>query len=120
MASPAWFKKNPHLARAFYGNRLHLYRKTTPPQGFNQLFRIGLAKPHGYFVFTSNVDGQFQRAGFAPERIVECHGSIHHFQCVASCNDEIWDAYSETVKIDGSSFRSEERRVGKECRSRWS
>jgi NAD-dependent SIR2 family protein deacetylase len=106
MASPAWFKKNPHLAWAFYGHRLHLYRKTTPHQGFNQLFRIGLAKPHGYFVFTSNVDGQFQRAGFAPERIVECHGSIHHFQCVASCNDEIWDAYSETVKIDGSSFHA--------------
>jgi NAD-dependent SIR2 family protein deacetylase len=106
MANPAWFKKNPHLAWAFYGHRLNLYRKTTPHKGFNQLLRIGLAKPHGYFVFTSNVDGQFQRAGFAPERIVECHGSIHHLQCVASCNDEIWDADSETVKIDERSFHA--------------
>jgi len=57
-------------------------------------------QPHGYFVFTSNVDGQFQKAGFAPERIVECHGSIQHFQCAASCTDEIWNADGETVKVD--------------------
>ncbi len=70
------------------------------------MLEIGMARPHGYFVFTSNVDGHFQKAGFAPERIVECHGSIHHFQCAASCNDEIWDADGETVNIDESTFRA--------------
>jgi NAD-dependent SIR2 family protein deacetylase len=30
MANPAWFTKNPHLAWAFYGHRLNLYRKTAP------------------------------------------------------------------------------------------
>jgi len=34
----------------------------------------------GYFIYTSNVDGQFQKAGFDPLRLVECHGSIHHYQ----------------------------------------
>src|ERR1700691_5895861 len=77
MANPSWFKKNPHLAWAFYGHRLNLYRNTTPHQGFKQLLEIGAAKPGGCFVFTSNVDGHFQRAGFSPEQIVECHGSIH-------------------------------------------
>ena len=81
MANPASFAENPHLAWAFYGHRLNLYRQTAPHQGFRQLLEIGRAKPRGYFVFTSNVDGQFQRAGFAAERMVECHGSIHHFQC---------------------------------------
>ena len=108
MANPAWFSGNPHLAWAFYGHRLNLYRQTTPHQGFSQLLEIGSSKAHGYFVFTSNVDGQFQRAGFAAERIVECHGSIHHFQCTASCTDEIWDADSETVNLDESSFRAVE------------
>ncbi|MGA2865206.1 MAG: Sir2 family NAD-dependent protein deacetylase [Verrucomicrobiota bacterium] len=106
MANPAWFKENPHLAWAFYGHRLNLYRKTTPHQGFNQLLEIGSAKPGGYFVFTSNVDGQFQQAGFAPERVVECHGSIHHFQCTASCSDEIWEAEGESVNIEESTFRA--------------
>jgi NAD-dependent SIR2 family protein deacetylase len=106
MADPAWFSENPHLAWAFYGHRLNLYRKTPPHRGFRQLLEIGAAKPGGYFVFTSNVDGHFQKAGFAPERIVECHGSIHHFQCTTPCTDEIRDAVDETVNIEESSFRA--------------
>jgi len=66
---------------------------------------IGSAKPGRYF-FTSNVDGQFQRAGFAAERMVECPGAIHHLQCTAPCADEIWDAESETVNIEESTFRA--------------
>jgi NAD-dependent SIR2 family protein deacetylase len=106
MANPAWFSDNPHLAWAFYGHRLNLYRKTTPHAGSSQLLELGAAKPAGYFVFTSNVDGQFQRAGFAPERIVECHGSIHQFQCTASCTDEVWDAEHETVSLEEETFRA--------------
>jgi NAD-dependent SIR2 family protein deacetylase len=108
IADPEWFTKDPHLAWAFYGHRLDLYRKTTPHQGFNQLLEIGRSKPHGYFVFTSNVDGQFQKAGFLPDRIVECHGSIHHFQCTESCSDDIWHAEGETVHIEQSTFRARE------------
>ncbi|MEI6192826.1 MAG: Sir2 family NAD-dependent protein deacetylase [Verrucomicrobiota bacterium] len=106
MANPTWFSENPHLAWAFYGHRLNLYRKTAPHQGFSQLLKLGQSKAHGYFVFTSNVDGQFQRAGFAADRIVECHGSIHHFQCTASCSDEIWEADREAVKVDEVAFRA--------------
>ncbi len=107
MANPAWFKEDPALAWAFYGHRLNLYRTTVPHAGFSQLLEVGRAMPHGYFVFTSNVDGHFQKAGFAPERIVECHGSIHHFQCSASCTDEIWDADGD-VSIDAENFRAME------------
>jgi NAD-dependent SIR2 family protein deacetylase len=106
MANPAWFKKDPHLAWAFYGHRLDLYRKTMPHDGFNRLLEVARSKPHGHFVFTSNVDGHFQKAGFAPERIVECHGSISHFQCAACCTNEIREAESETVTIEESSFRA--------------
>lgn len=108
MADPVWFSQNPHLAWAFYGHRLNLYRQTLPHQGFSQLLEIAKAKAHGYFVFTSNVDGQFQRAGFAVERMVECHGSINHFQCTAPCTDEIWDAATATVSLDEGSFRAVE------------
>jgi NAD-dependent SIR2 family protein deacetylase len=106
IANPAWFKDDAALAWAFYGHRLNLYRSTTPHAGFSALLEIGRPKPHGYFVFTSNVDGQFQKAGFLPERIVECHGSIHHFQCSVVCTEEIWDANGQTVNVDTHNFRA--------------
>lgn len=92
IASPANFKSNPRLAWGFYGHRLQLYRSTTPHAGFELLRQWGESKPGGYFVFTSNVDGQFQKAGFDPRRIEECHGSIHHVQCSANCCENIWPA----------------------------
>jgi len=43
-----------------------------------------------YYIYTSNVDGQFEKAGFSPQQIVECHGSIHYLQCVdCSCVERI-------------------------------
>ncbi len=106
MANPSWFDTDPALAWAFYGHRLHLYRRTTPHAGFQLLLKAARQKPKGYFIFTSNVDGHFQKAGFAADRIVECHGSIHHLQCARSCVDEIWDASGIDVTIDESAFRA--------------
>ena len=92
MANPDWFHRDPGLAWAFYGHRLNLYRKTRPHVGFHILLEPARKMPAGYFVFTSNVDGHFQKAGFDPERIEECHGSIHRLQCVQECSALIWDA----------------------------
>jgi NAD-dependent SIR2 family protein deacetylase len=95
------------LAWAFYGHRLNLYRKTVPHQGFGQLLQMACSKPAGYFVFTSNVDGQFQKAGFPAERIVECHGSIHSFQCTVPCGSQTWLADVEVLTINEASFRAQ-------------
>ena len=56
--------------------------------------------------YSENVPMLIIPAGFAPERVVECHGSIHHWQCAASCTDEIWQAGDETVNIDEANFRA--------------
>ncbi len=106
MANPHWFDVNPKLAWAFYGHRLLLYRKTSPHQGFNLLLDYGKMLNMGYFVFTSNVDGQFQKAGYNEEFIVECHGSIHHFQCASNCTSQIWDAYDVELSIDEDKFEA--------------
>jgi NAD-dependent SIR2 family protein deacetylase len=108
MANPRWFNRDPALAWAFYGHRLNLYRRTTPHAGFTKLLEIGAQKSQGYFVFTSNVDGQFQKAGFASGRIVECHGSIHHFQCTRPCENEIWEAADQEISVDEKVFRARE------------
>ncbi len=91
-ANPALFRRNPALAWGFYGHRLQLYRYTKPHRGFASLMRLAAGKPHGSFVFTSNVDGQFQAAQFANDAILECHGSIHHLQCIEPCSEAIWSA----------------------------
>jgi NAD-dependent SIR2 family protein deacetylase len=108
MANPNWFQRDPHLAWGFYGHRLNLYRLTQPHDGFKILLDIANKKEHGYFVFTSNVDGQFQKAGFDESNIEECHGSIHHFQCTEPCSDEIWDASEINVDICKDNFQAVE------------
>lgn len=105
IASPAAFESDPRLAWGFYGHRLNLYRATVPHEGFHILRRIGEAMAGGSFVFTSNVDGQFQRAGFTDERIVECHGSIHHLQCMDGCAGDIWSADGYAPQIDDDACR---------------
>ena len=60
---------------------------------------------HGLAVFTSNVDGQFQKAGFDEEAILEVHGSIHHLQCTAPCSEEIWPC-EEDVPVDVATMRA--------------
>lgn len=61
LANPIWFERDPQQAWGFYGHRYQLYRDAVPHAGYAILRRWGEARPAGYFVFTSNVDGQFQR-----------------------------------------------------------
>ena len=68
ISNPVWFQRDPEQAWGFFGHRLNLYRATAPHAGFEILRRWGESRPLGYFVFTSNVDGHFQRAGFSPEQ----------------------------------------------------
>ena len=104
MADPVWFYKNPEIAWAFYGHRLNLYRETIPHEGFFKLLELGKKKQYGYFVFTSNVDGQFQKAGFDDAFIEECHGSIHHLQCNQPCANDIWEIGEQKVNVDMEAF----------------
>ena len=106
MANPKWFVTNPPLAWAFYGHRLNLYRDTMPHDGFKILLELVERKNNDYFVYTSNVDGQFQKAGFSQDKIVEVHGSIHHFQCCINCKREIWEADEKPIEIDMDKFEA--------------
>lgn len=99
-ACPDTFRRDPRLAWGFYGHRLALYRGTVPHEGFAILRRWAARLPAGAFVFTSNVDGQFGKAGFAADRICEVHGSIHHLQCLEPCCERIWPADAVVPAVD--------------------
>ncbi len=107
VADPQWFHSDPQQAWGFYGHRRNLYRATTPHGGFEILKRWADSKPAGYFVFTSNVDAHFQRTGFSPANIIECHGSLNHMQCAKDCSRDIWPADDADIPIDEETFRAE-------------
>lgn len=100
IASPQAFQERPATAWGFYGHRLNLYRAATPHVGFELLHAWGQRMQQGCFVFTSNVDGHFQKAGFPAARIYECHGSIHRLQCTANCSGDIWFTADLRPQVD--------------------
>lgn len=105
VSNPSTFHHDPEQAWGFFGHRLNLYRSKQPHAGFEILRRWGEKRRLGYFVFTSNVDGHFQKAGFSPDCILECHGSIHFMQCARVCSDQIWSADDLHLEIDDATVR---------------
>jgi len=106
IANPAVFRSDAPLAWGFYAHRLHMYRSAYPHRGYGLLLQWAAKKPAGYFVFTSNVDGHFHRAGFDEHRITECHGSIHFVQCASPCHSDIWPADHLDLTVDPATCRA--------------
>ena len=105
MANPTWFHTNPQLAWAFYGHRLNLYKNTTPHLGYKLLLDFVQTKDENYFIFTSNVDGHFEKVGFEKDKIFEVHGSINHLQCLQNCKDKIWKI-DRGIEVDMKKFEA--------------
>jgi NAD-dependent SIR2 family protein deacetylase len=108
LANPRWFTSDPAFAWGFYGHRLNLYRSTPPHDGFQILRAWARQMSQGAFVYTSNVDGQFQRAGFDPERILEVHGSIDWMQCTRDCGIGLFAADLFQVTVDEATMLARE------------
>lgn len=108
ISDPDAFFKMPYLAWAFFGHRINLYRKTTPHVGYNQILKFIGSKKGGYFVFTSNCDGHFYKAGFDTELIEECHGSIFNLQCAYKCTSEVWGLNDSLIEIDETEFKAKD------------
>ena len=106
LANPRWFADDPELAWGFYGHRLELYRRTRPHDGFAVLKVWGERMQAGAFVFTSNVDGAFQRAGFDGARVCEVHGAIETMQCTNAACRGLWGCTGVTVEVDLDTFRA--------------
>ena len=99
-ANPQWFDKDPKLAWAFYGHRQQLYRETKPHRGHTLLKEWATSMKDGHFTYTTNVDGQFQMAGYDGQQLVECHGNVHLYQCCEPCHDQIWQDTPKDLDID--------------------
>lgn len=100
LANPKWFDRHPNRAWGFYGYLYQLYSDTLPHSGFQILSKWQNRASKPGFVMTSNVDGHFQKAGFAADRVYECHGSIYYVQCSDNCKGRIWRLNALEFDID--------------------
>lgn len=65
---------------------------------YKQLYEI--VKKKDYFVLTTNVDHQFQKAGFQKERIFATQGDYGNIQCEKGCHQKIYDAEGMFRQMD--------------------
>jgi NAD-dependent SIR2 family protein deacetylase len=91
------FNTDPRVGWGFFGWRLQMVRDTAPHSGFGDLLSMANTFPD-HFVFTSNVDGHFQKAGFADDKVQDIHGSLHWLQGMDG--NGVWSADDFVPQID--------------------
>lgn len=77
-------EKWAYWSRHIYLNRYDL----EAGQAYQELYQ--LVKDKNYFVITTNVDHQFQLAGFADERVFATQGDYGFFQCKRACHKKLY------------------------------
>ena len=69
---------------------------------------LGMLSDKNYFICSTNVDGQFEKAGFPVDRIYAPQGDYGLFQCSVPCRDEVYPN-GEMIQqmIEGLSLNSQ-------------
>lgn len=82
--------ETPEERWAFWSRNIYCNRYTDAPNSvYKKLFE--LIKNKDYFVLTTNVDHQFQKAGFDKKRLFYTQGDYGLFQCSVPCHNETYD-----------------------------
>lgn len=83
-----------------YWSRHSMLNRFLPPALplYKQLYEI--VKEKNYFVLTTNVDHQFQKAGFSEERIFATQGDYGNIQCEKGCHPKIYEAEDLFCQMD--------------------
>ncbi len=89
---PQLLDKDPEFGWYLFANFQNIFQNSAPHKGFQILLEWGKKKKDNYFVFTTNVDGHFQRAGFPEETIIEWNGDVKYLQAKdPTLCDELWE-----------------------------
>lgn len=83
---------------AWWSRHIYVNRYVYPPKPvYNKLLEI--IKDKDYFVITTNVDHQFQKAGFKKERLFYTQGDYGLWQCSKPCHKRTYDNKTQVVKM---------------------
>lgn len=74
---------------AYWSRHILLNRWAPPAQPLYEAL-YALVRDREYFVLTTNVDGQFEKAGFDPDRIFDVQGDYGQIQCAKGCHDKLY------------------------------
>ena len=86
---------------AYWAKHIDFARFAPPAMElYRDIFRLVDGKE--YFVITTNVDGQFRKAGFASNRLFEVQGDYAYLQCACGCNPERYDDKKLVKQMLGS------------------
>ncbi len=89
---------------AYWSRYIYINRYNDVDNGtYKTLFE--LMKDKDYFVITTNVDHQFQKAGFDKERLFYTQGDYGLFQCSEPCHDRTYD--NEAIVKDMIEFQED-------------
>lgn len=79
---------------AFWAKLIDINRFNEKPlKLYQELFKLVNNKK--YFVVTTNVDGQFEKAGFEKDKIFATQGDYAYLQCEQACHDKLY--YNEEI-----------------------
>lgn len=73
-----------------YWSRHILLNRWAPPALPLYKALYALVRDKNYFVLTTNVDGQFEKAGFDPARTFAVQGDYGQIQCAKGCHDKLY------------------------------
>lgn len=83
---------------AFWSRYIYINRYEKPPVPVYERL-LELVKDKDYFVLTTNVDHQFQKAGFDEKRLFCTQGDYGLWQCSVPCHKRTYDNKSQVVKM---------------------
>ena len=98
----------PEISWAFWARNIYINRYMDAPKGvYSSLLKLVDGKD--YFVITTNVDHQFQRAGFEKKRLFYTQGDYGLFQSINSSNNRTYDNEEWVMKaMEAQGFISDE------------
>ena len=84
--------ESPEIFWAYWSRYIWCNRYTDVDNGtYKALYRLVQNHDKDYFVITTNVDHQFQKAGFDKHRLFYTQGDYGLFQCSEPCHDQTYD-----------------------------
>lgn len=101
----------PEISWAFWARNIYINRYMDAPRGvYSSLLKLVDGKD--YFVITTNVDHQFQRAGFDKKRLFYTQGDYGLFQSINSSNNRTYDNEEWVMKaMETQGFVKDEKGI---------
>lgn len=84
---------------AYWCRHSYVNRIAPPAMSLYELL-FEMVKDKDYFVLTTNVDHQFQKAGFQDEKIFATQGDYGLIQCMKGCHPKTYDAISLFIQMN--------------------